>query len=266
MIRRQIVRALLLAGIVCLSKASTAGWQSRDSNYNKTVGAPPWTPASIPGLQLWLEADLGVSETAGKITSWTDQSSNAFVFTPYTTGPSWSATGFNGASPGVILPGGDQQGLFCSGFALATTATLSLFIVGTITDADGNRIFAFYSAADADTTTPAFTVYNPSTWTLYSSGLVAGGSFGSLNTPQSAGWIFDGTNAHSYLNETLVNSAAFSASLVGAGLVPYLGGNPGGGSSTSGNVAAIILSNQVISAPNLTKLSAYLTAKYGIPL
>jgi hypothetical protein len=112
-----------------------------------------------------------------------------------------------------------------------------------------------------------FCVYNSNPGsTLYSAGPLAGGAVGSANTPQSVGWILDGTNANSYLNEVFVNSAAYSVALLGTEVVPYIGANPSGLVSTGGPIAVIILSNQVISASNLTKLSAYLTAKYGIPL
>jgi hypothetical protein len=46
-IRRLIVCALFFANIVCLSQASTAGWQSRDSNYNMSVGAALPTDAEL---------------------------------------------------------------------------------------------------------------------------------------------------------------------------------------------------------------------------
>ena len=61
-------------------------------------GGAKFSPKSIAGLTLWLRADLGVTNAAGKASAWADQSATASSFTQGTAGnqPVINASGING--------------------------------------------------------------------------------------------------------------------------------------------------------------------------
>lgn len=58
---------------------------------------PVVRPDEIPSLHLWLKADEGVSLSGSDVTSWIDQSANAFRFNPLSTSrPAYLGNAFNG--------------------------------------------------------------------------------------------------------------------------------------------------------------------------
>ena len=72
--------------------------QAYQTALNRTPTAPPpWTPASISGLGLWLEADkiTGLSDGA-PVTSWPDASPANHPVTPRATPPKWRQAGMGG--------------------------------------------------------------------------------------------------------------------------------------------------------------------------
>ncbi len=44
---------------------------------NVQMGCVPWTPAALPGIDLWLRADKGIELTSGKVSTWYDYSGSA---------------------------------------------------------------------------------------------------------------------------------------------------------------------------------------------
>ncbi|MDQ3047050.1 MAG: hypothetical protein M3R27_05830 [Bacteroidota bacterium] len=49
---------------------------SAQLKYKINADLPDIVPSDLPGLQLWLESDIGVTLTAGRVSSWADQSGN----------------------------------------------------------------------------------------------------------------------------------------------------------------------------------------------
>jgi hypothetical protein len=81
---------------------------------------PPFSfvPSDLGGLEFWLKADAGLTESAGTVTAWNDQSGNSR--NPTVQGaPSYSATGLN-SKPTVTFDGVDDW------LQLTTALTLSL--------------------------------------------------------------------------------------------------------------------------------------------
>ena len=81
---------------------------------------PPFSfvPSDFGGLEFWLKADAGLTESAGVVTAWNDQSGNSR--NPTIQGaPSYSSAGLNG-KPTVTLDGSDDW------IQLTTALTLSL--------------------------------------------------------------------------------------------------------------------------------------------
>lgn len=81
-----------------------------------------WTPASLPGLVLWLQADRGVTQ-AGTVTAWADQSGNANNYAFSTAAPAYSATGWQGTKPGVTFTGAE---LLVGGTAVYGTTAVTI--------------------------------------------------------------------------------------------------------------------------------------------
>ncbi len=52
---------------------------------------PAWTPASFTNAQYWWRADLGVTESAGKVTTWEDQINSYQLIQNFSTNPSYTA-------------------------------------------------------------------------------------------------------------------------------------------------------------------------------
>jgi hypothetical protein len=52
----------------------------RNYSTGSIVVAPAFTPSSVSGLILWFDADLGVTDTGGNVSSWQDQSASAALW------------------------------------------------------------------------------------------------------------------------------------------------------------------------------------------
>jgi hypothetical protein len=81
---------------------------------------PPFSfvPSDLGGLELWLKADAGLTESAGTVTAWNDQSGNARNPTVQSN-PSYTASGLNGL-PTVTFDGTNDW------LQLTTALTLAL--------------------------------------------------------------------------------------------------------------------------------------------
>jgi hypothetical protein len=88
-----------------------------------------WTPAALPGIGVWVDANVGITVGAG-VTNWADQSGNGNSVTP-TTGvaPAFSATALNN-KPGVVFNGTASQTLGNASVNLVTAGGARyLFVV-----------------------------------------------------------------------------------------------------------------------------------------
>jgi hypothetical protein len=66
-----------------------------------------WSPLNLTGICGFWRADMGVTRSSGNVTAWADQTANGLTMTNVAgTGPTWSATAFNGAYPGVDFGSG----------------------------------------------------------------------------------------------------------------------------------------------------------------
>lgn len=81
---------------------------------------PPFSfvPSDLSGLEFWLKGDAGLTESAGAVTTWSDQSGNARNPTVQSN-PSYTATGLNG-KPTVTFDGTNDW------LQLTTALTLAL--------------------------------------------------------------------------------------------------------------------------------------------
>lgn len=99
--------------------------------YIKRELGPLWTPANLAvAPALWLSADTGVTQAAGAVSNWDDQSANNYQFAQATAAnqPAYSATGFNGTHPAITADGTNDFLRSSTNFA-PIAAGFVLFIV-----------------------------------------------------------------------------------------------------------------------------------------
>lgn len=239
------------------------------------IGIGTWTPAQLPGLVVWLDAGLGVSQVAGVVSSWTDQSPNAYVFAQGTPAnkPTFSATGFNSAFPGVTTLVASPQFLTNAGITLAST-TFSIFVTVSRTanaQVNGGVVSLQCNGCADDFHPPGIVVESEAGGFNFFTGAGAIGNGASSilvanNTAATIGVIGDSVNGNAYLNEVVQGAATAFSSTIGAspnlvaiGTRPWNGNTP----SFDGTYASIIMTNTAMSASDRTKLSTYLSARYG---
>jgi hypothetical protein len=243
----------------------------------KVAGGGSFTPASLPGLQLWLKADAGVTQSGGTVSSWTDQSSNAYSLAPGyvspSSAPTYSSTGFNSSHPGVAFSGpSGSPGPANVGVDPSTlnSTTMSLFVVHTATayNANSSRLFSI-SVGGCDTCSNgfAFGLGSSSYYVYQNSSFVFSSVTGSLNTPQTFGVTFDGSNATVYMNEVSKGSALWNQT-IGSSSTPIafmLGVEQNGPGSVTftGTIAEVVMTTTPVSPTNLANLSTYFSSKWG---
>lgn len=109
--------------------------------FGRDAGGLPG-PDSVPNLELWLEADLGVLTDVDGVYEWDDQSGNSrnVVQATGTKKPSLDAAAQNGL-PGILFDGSDDRLAADFGAAIAQPLTVYLACSGFVAGAyiqDGN--------------------------------------------------------------------------------------------------------------------------------
>lgn len=89
--------------------------------------ARPFMPTDLADCILWLRADLGVTLTAGKVSAWADQSSNARSFVQATAGARPVPTTLSGQQAALEFDGGDALG--CASWPLPAATEQTIFVV-----------------------------------------------------------------------------------------------------------------------------------------
>jgi len=217
-------------------------------------GAAAFSPASIPGLQLWLDASQIVGLNDGDVvTTWQDLSGNGNDVTQ-TTGsrqPTYQTNEVNG-KPCVRFDGVDDF-LRCTTFSQAQP--LTVLVVSKLTGSTGQkRMF--------DGNTSRFLI-----------GLQLGANLifyagGEINYADAPPWpwryytgIFHGSSSSQYRNGTLLgngNPGTWSLDdlMVGAGVFGF--------EPWEGDIAELIIYDSSLSAGNLALLHSYIASKYGL--
>jgi hypothetical protein len=231
-----------------------------------------WTPASLPGLVLWLSASQGVSHSGSNLTAWADQSGNGYNCNNISgTAPTYSATGFNSSYPGITFTAANDT--YCSSannIDVSSTSTLSYFVLGSATSSSngyGRLLSFFVNSVGFDYLDPSFEMdVGGSPGTLGIAPATNTASF-SLSTPYAFGAIYDGTDAHIYLNNVEQGSqTGFTNSLLGGSNYYALGSQIQSLSSITnsfldGTIAEVVITNNAISSANRTLLETYFVSK-----
>lgn len=116
-----------------------------------TFGPPPtFNPSALPGLQLWLRADLGVTtDGTGHVTLWLDQSPLAHDVSEPVNKPVFNASGSIGGGQSTITFTGLQR-LVSTVWGGPVTEPMTLVLIGKQASA-GTGLYAFDNQASGPT-------------------------------------------------------------------------------------------------------------------
>ncbi|MDG1518832.1 MAG: hypothetical protein P8Q42_12470, partial [Flavobacteriales bacterium] len=260
----------------CTSAARTA--------VTATVLNPPGGVAS--NLKLWLKADAGTSTTtdAVSMSTWTDQSTNAYSASGYSAGGKYYENGIN-FNPTITFDGNNDyytisDGIIGDGINIDDAF---VYYVGTFDDAN-SKMSVFHESCN-----DAVNGNNNSYWKFqreadgdiwYGKGR-AGSSYSSVfddwggvssqpylwtavaasntSTPQ-------GTNKYITRNDNLILANNGTSNAEGNGGDFYIGANNAGNDDFDGNISELIIYEGVSSATDEDKIQSYLALKYGITM
>jgi hypothetical protein len=253
---------------------STAGW------YRPKPAATGWTPASLPGLLLWLDASNSgsITQSAGSVSQWNDLSGNGNNVAQPTGAnrPTYSATGFNGTKPGITFTSGSSQWIQNASVAL-NSAPFNVFVVLTTptSGASNSGVITLLGTGQSNDydNLKSFAFVATSAWRMAILAPFDDSSMAiTINTPVSVGWSFDGTNGSGYLNNAIDaysptgKTGAFgntTANIVmGARQVSGIGGN-----YFDGTFGEVVMWTGAPSSTDRTNLYSYwkTTKGWGLP-
>lgn len=220
-------------------------------------GAAAFSPASIPGLQLWLDASqISGLNDGDAVATWSDASGNANNATQGTVSarPTFKTNIKNGR-PALQFDGVDD------GMGLASAITLSgysVFVVWSQNDATDGSV-ALIKAGDPFNyhyLNPTSIHHQPGTPTLSTYSVVTPAGTWALTQA-----VRTGTSLKIGKNGTLdagrTSTTDWSTDLIGA---PYAGG---ASFNLSGYVAEILIYNSGLSDANRQLVEQYLQTKWG---
>lgn len=245
-----------------------------------TLGSSGFSPASLRGLRLWLDAqDAGtISQDGSGITSaWLDKSgygNNALQGTTNSK-PKYTASAINSrpalegrhdGSNSSVMQVADAASLNCTTFE-------SFVVCQRVTDLGASsQLFGKYTTSG-----------NQREWRVYmATGSPAGigggvsndgtavvGSFNSspgvaTGTPCIISYLCDGTNADLYLDGTRIDTDPATTVFNGTGTIDLWGRESVGSDPFAGYIGEAIYFNNVLSSGNRALMFAYLKAKWGI--
>lgn len=222
-----------------------------------------FNPGVLTGNALWLEGD-DVTEAAGVVSSWNDQSGNARHFTSVGGGePTYEATGGPNSAPSISFPASKDLRRGSNPFGALTAA--DFFIVHKFDNADTagttNCPWYFCSAVTND-----IWKYNigPSLYCGVGSTTrqVCGNPTQAMTSWHVARVTSTATEftvkvGTQDLYTTGTNTVGWPATcVIGSSLV-------GSGVSMVGDIAFVAIYDNKLSAPSYARLQAYLAAKFG---
>ncbi len=206
------------------------------------------------GLQLWLSADAGVTETGGNVSAWADRSGNANDGTTPATDPVIVTNAIN-YNPAIEFA---TIGTRVQGSLTTTTDSLSVLIVATDSSASASNRVLFELD---DSVTPL----------AFDDGAYATVNFASEILKDTAQLLTvvqsdAASSTNIYQNgaafETNINPSAASA----ASYSYSIGENVGGGNAFDGLVAEFLVYDSALTDTDREMLESYLAVKYALPV
>jgi hypothetical protein len=232
----------------------------------------PFTPPSLPGLVLWLDATqiTGVSGGAS-LGTWPDESGNGFdaVQTSGPAKPIYALNQINGL-PAVVFSQTSFQTLLCPNeqYVNGTDGSWSCFVVGWSTNAGGGITNAVNGdqAANSPTVRIAQFIRIVGTYSLNAvevgHGSATGGS-PSITTVNVFGAVCDTSTIAARLNSVQVASASNGGALVlGTCGLDISNRNNGSNAYWNGPMGEVLFYNRALTGTEIAELETYLTAKW----
>lgn len=262
-----------LAGSPMISVRATDNLGSVVTSTPVPVTITSVVAADLPdltNLKLWLKADAGVTQTAGGVSAWNDQSGNLnHALQPVDTQrPTLVANAVNG-KPVLHFDGVDDFLSATSSPTLANTGDISSFFVVRFDDFDTYRTVW----AKTDVNLPRSTDF----YTLPATGLpqlFRGGAAANQNVQSSVplvagefavvGFDMAGTDVHHFLNGAFTTGGSITAALLDTGRPLLIGQRDDGVTRAKGDVAEIVIYNSALSDADRAQVVTYLGKKYGI--
>ena len=235
--------------------------------------APAWTPASLPGLVAWYDAqDASTITLSGSfVTQWNDKSGHGYHVSQATAGyqPTLLSTGLNGKPVLHFDPTTNVQTLVATVPSGLFPAGVGAYFVSSLQDASGlghTNCAPLYHTND---------LY-PEPWSRRDTVTFIGdgpiGNYYPFNTYSLVGtgpayWGFRYVHATDHYDDWL-NGAQVSNGTFGAGAYAStatnfrVGSREDGGPVLMGNVGEIVVCSSLLE-PDRIRLEAYLAAKWG---
>ena len=223
-------------------------------------GAAAWTPASIPGLLLWLDANQITGLNDGDaVATWSDASGNGYNATQGTASqrPIYK-TGILNSRPVVRFDAVDDT---LSNGTFAVNQANTWFAVVRTTGGDGAYRFVFDAATGTTRQALIYTV-GTTKWTSYAGALVDESGTTASSTWRSIQAIFNGASSSLIVGGTTTAVNPGTDNLANGYILGRVAN--GSGFQFGGDIAEIGCYNSAISGANLSALQSYLNAKYGL--
>lgn len=247
--------------------SNAGGWQQ--GGWGRAVVAAGWTPASLPNVLVWWRASAGVSTSGGNVTAVVNQiSPGTYDGAPAGTVP-FSASGLGGG-PGFNFNGAGSLRTTADTLAFGTGNSASMFVCGQLV-AGSNSMLAGYQG-NGQSASPTYTLVsggnfigeNGSTAAIYgfrNSTPIGTATLPGFSTTARMGGIYDGANYNPYVNNVLGTAATSTGNWTSPGTLVFGDdGSTAGSFGWTGICGHLIVTNNVISAPDLALLDAYLAA------
>lgn len=233
--------------------------------------------AAFPGIVAFWSADRGVNQSAGTVSSVSDQSANGYTLTPNISTTSWSASGLY-RGPSFNFSG--TSNLSATGIAMASRSfsVFAFFQAPTSQNTAFGRIMGMVASGQtADNAGPSMNIFtnNPSQfqYNLFDGPNTTGGFFNVFtpSIPTLLGWTSAGAGqgVNTFANGGSVNPAGVNNGLIGT--TPntvYVGGGLVTGTyfNWTGNLGFLLITTQALTAGQIATLTQFADAVWGTGL
>jgi len=262
--------------------ASSAMIQARvfDNLGGVTVSAPvtltvtqpdPIPLPALANLRLWLRADKGVTDVAGVVSAWNDQSGNFnnAAQSDNSRRPIVVPDAVNG-QPAIRFDGGDDSLVAASSPTLAIVGDISTFFVVKFDDFDGFRAVWAKTQNNLPASTDFYLLPTTGRPRVFrGNGGGSAGSSDAINPPVPGQFViiaFDqsGTTLHHYLDGQPNGEGTITAILGDTGAPLHIGTRGDQFTRMKGDIAEIVIYDTALSEADRTTVFTYLGQRYGI--
>lgn len=230
-------------------------------SFTVSDGTVNFSPASIPNMDVWLDASQIVGLSNGDpVNTWADASGNSANATKGAfNAPTYLTNQLNG-KPVVHFVAASSQALRATFTQIGgSSAPFTAFVVGRLTGGTNARVFGSIYPDNANW---LLGWWNGQEAVAYYEGFIVGAGSPTTVFQQFTGKGDGSANGYLYQNGTLLGTAASHASMNGS--VALSGYQSGGGTNELSDceIAEVIIYHTALSDPDRLAVESYLSAKY----